>query len=273
MGFLSPIFLLAGLAVAVPLILHLFHRHDAKRMVFPALQYLLRMEKEHARTIRFRQLLLLLLRIAAILLLVGAGARPFLRGGGGVHEPTATVLIIDNSMSSGLIRGGARVLDLLKAVALRSIERASDEDRIWLIRAGEPWALAVTGSRADLRANVLETDATDARGDLRTALERAVVLASGAGLPAAEIHLISDLQASAFEGNGSPVEAGPVPVEAGAIPVVVFDDRSRDNKNAYLDSLMIGGGSASLGESTNEAVRPLGRRRGQCGCPPPPGRR
>ena len=261
MGFLSPIFLLAGLAVAVPLILHLFHRHDAKRMVFPALQYLLRTEKEHARTIRFRQLLLLLLRIAAVLLLVGAGARPFLRGGGGVHEPTATILIVDNSMSSGLIRGGARVLDLLKGVALRSIERASDEDRVWLIRAGEPWRPAITGSRDDLRAAVLETDATDARGDLRTALERAVVLVSGAGLPAAEIHLISDLQASAFEGTGSPIgavtagaatigavpgEGGAIPVGAGRIPVVVFDDRSRGRENAYLDSLMIGGGLPPL---------------------------
>ncbi len=261
MGFLSPIFLLAGLAVAVPLILHLFHRHDAKRMVFPALQYLLRTEREHARTIRFRQLLLLLLRIAAVLLLVGAGARPFLRGGGGVHEPTATILIVDNSMSSGLIRGGARVLDLLKGVALRSIERASDEDRVWLIRAGEPWVPAITGSRDDLRAAVLETDATDARGDLRTALERAVVLASGAGLPAAEIHLISDLQASAFERTGSPIgavtsgavtagavpaEGGLIPSAAGRIPVVVFDDRSRGRENAYLDSLMIGGGLPPL---------------------------
>ena len=251
MGFLSPIFLLAGLAVAVPLILHLFHRHDAKRMVFPALRYLLRTEKEHARTIRFRQLLLLLLRIAAILLLVGAGARPFLQGGGGVHDPTATVLIVDNSMSSGLIRGGARVLDLLKAVALRSIERTSDEDRVWLIRAGEPWAPAITGSRTDLSAAVSETDATDARGDLRTALQRAVVLASGAGLSTAEIHLISDLQASAFEGSGSPSEAGQIPVgavpsSAGLIPVVVFDDGSRDRENAYLDSLMIGGGLPPL---------------------------
>ena len=235
MGLLSPIFLLAGLAVAVPLILHLFHRHDAKRMVFPALQYLLRTEKEHARTIRFRQLLLLLLRIATVLLLVGAGARPFLRGGGGVHDPTATVLIVDNSMSSGLIRGGARVLDLLKAVALRSIDRASDEDRVWLIRAGEPWGPAITGSRADVSAAVLETEVTDARGDLRSALERAVVLASGAGLAAAEIHLISDLQASAFEGIGSPVEGRPV-------PVVVFDEGSGDRENSYLDSLMIGGG-------------------------------
>ncbi len=258
MGFLSPIFLLAGLAVAVPLILHLFHRHDAKRMVFPALQYLLRTEKEHARTIRFRQLLLLLLRIAAVLLLVGAGARPFLRGGGGgVHEPTATVLIVDNSMSSGLIRDGARVLDLLNAVALRSIERASDEDRIWLIRAGQPWEPAITGSRADLRAAVLATDVTDARGDLRTALERAVILASGGGLPAVEIHLISDLQASAFEGSGSPI--GTVSAEGGPIPVVVFDDRSRDRENAYLDSLVIGGGLPPLvNQRTTLSVRLAG---------------
>ena len=252
MGFLSPIFLVAGLAVAVPLILHLFHRHDAKRMVFPALQYLLRTEKEHARTIRFRQLLLLLLRIATVLLLVGAGARPFLRGGGGVHEPTATVLIVDNSMSSGLIRGGARVLDLLKAVALRSIDRASDEDRVWLIRAGEPWGQAITGSRPDVSAAVLETEVTDARGDLRSALERAVVLASGAGLAAAEIHLISDLQASAFEGTGSPVEGGPV-------PVVVFDEGSGDRENAYLDSLLIGGGLLPLAnQRTRLSVRLAG---------------
>ena len=252
MGLLSPIFLLAGLAVAVPLILHLFHRHDAKRMVFPALQYLLRTEKEHARTIRFRQLLLLLLRIATVLLLVGAGARPFLRGGGGVHDPTATILIIDNSMSSGLIRGGARVLDLLKAVALRSIDRASDEDRVWLIRAGEPWGPAITGSRADVGAAVLETEVTDARGDLRSALERAVVLASGAGLAAAEIHLISDLQASAFEGAGSPVQGGPV-------PVVVFDEGSGGRENSYLDSLMIGGGLPPLAnQRTRLSVRLAG---------------
>ena len=252
MGFLSPIFLLAGLTVAVPLILHLFHRHDAKRMVFPALQYLLRTEKEHARTIRFRQLLLLLLRIAAILLLVAAGARPFLRGGGGVHDPTATVLIVDNSMSSGLIRGGARVLDVLKAVAVRSVDRASEEDRVWLIRAGEPWEPAITGSRADVNAAVLETEATDARGDLRTALERAVLLTSGSGLSAAEIHLISDLQASAFEGTGSAVESGPV-------PVVVYDDGSGDRENAYLDSLMIGGGLPPLAnQRTRLSVRLAG---------------
>ena len=252
MGFLAPVFLLAGLAVAVPLILHLFHRHDARRVPFPALRYLLRTEKEHARTIRLRQLLLLLLRMAAILLLVAAGARPFLRGGGGVHDPTAAVIVLDNSMSSGLIRGGDRVLELLKTVALKSVDGASDEDRLWLIRAGQAWDVAITGSRAELRAAILATEATDASGDLLPALERAVVLVSGADLPAGEIHLISDMQASAFAGT-------PTATAVQDVPIVVLDQRAPVPRNAYLDSLLIGGGLPPLAnQRTRLSVRLAG---------------
>ena len=252
MGFLSPVFLLAGLAVAVPLILHLFHRHDARRVAFPALRYLLRTEKEHARTIRLRQLLLLLLRMAAILLLVGAGTRPFLRGGGGVHDPTAAVIVLDNSMSSGLIRGGNRVLDLLKAVALRSVDGASDEDRVWLIRAGQAWDVAITGTRAELWKAILATEVTDAAGDLLPALERAVVLVSGADLPASEIHLISDMQASAFAGARTTSALQD-------IPVVVFNARAPILWNGHLDSLRIGGGLPPLAnQRTRLSVRVSG---------------
>jgi hypothetical protein len=239
MGFLSPVFLAAGLVVAVPLILHLFHRHDARRMAFPALRYLLRTEKEHARNIRLRQLLLLLLRMAAILLLVAAGARPFLRGGGGVHDPTATVIILDNSLSSGLIRGSNRVLDVLKSLAVKSVDSASDEDRLWLIRAGQPWDVAVTGSRSDLRRAIRSTEVTDAAGDIHAALERAAVLVSSVDLPAREVHLISDMQASAFTGTG------PYSV-SNDVPIVAFNERAPIPPNTHLDSLLIGGGLPPL---------------------------
>ena len=109
MGFLNPLFLLAGLAVAVPLLLHLVHRHESRRLAFPALRYLQRTERQHARQIRLRQLLLLLLRVAAILLIVAAGSRLFLRGRGSVHDPTAVVIVLDNSMSSGLVRRAVRI--------------------------------------------------------------------------------------------------------------------------------------------------------------------
>src|SRR5688572_33340798 len=149
MGALNPVFLLAGLAVAVPIILPLFHRHETRRFSFPALRYLERTEKEHARQIRLRQLLLLLARVAVLLLIVGAGARMIFAGMGGAHPPTAVVIVLDNSMSSGLVLGERRVLDELKGLARESLSGASDEDRFWVIRAGEPWVPAIAGDAAE----------------------------------------------------------------------------------------------------------------------------
>ena len=57
---------------------------------------------------------------------------------GGVHDPTALVIILDNSMSSGLIREGDRVLDLLKKVALKSVNSSSAEDIEFVIFEDEP---------------------------------------------------------------------------------------------------------------------------------------
>lgn len=235
MGLLNPLLLLAGAAVAVPLILHLFHRHDTRRVAFPALRYLLRTEKEHARTIRFRQILLLVLRITAILLLALAAARPFIGGGGGIHDPTALVIILDNSMSSGRVVGQGRTLDQLKGIAHSSVARASDEDRVWLLRAGEPWSVALTGSLDDVGRWIEETVVSGGRGDLLESIERAAALVSGAGLRAGEIHVVSDLQRTAFLG-------GAVRADLAAIPLVVYAGTDADPVNRYLDGLLVGGG-------------------------------
>ena len=77
MGALSPFFIVAAFAVGVPIYLHLFHRHETRRLSFPALRYLERTEREHARQIRLRQLILLVMRVGVLILLVGAGARLF----------------------------------------------------------------------------------------------------------------------------------------------------------------------------------------------------
>lgn len=237
MGFLNPLLLLTGAAISVPIVLHLFHRHDRRRVSFPAIRYLLRTEKEHARTIRFRQILLLLLRITAILCLVLAAARPFLRGGGGVHEPTALAIVLDNSMSSGLVEGDRRILDRLKGVALESLARAGEEDRIWVIRAGEPWDVASPGGRDDVRARIEETEVSAARADIGLQVQRAEALLAASTFEAREIHIISDLQASGFQ-TGRPTPA--------SVPIVVFDGHGQDTSNRALSNLLIGGGLPPL---------------------------
>ena len=77
MGILSPWFLLASASLAVPVFLHLFQKRRPRKMSFPALRYLERTEREHAREIRLRQRLLLAARLAALALLVlGCAAVP-----------------------------------------------------------------------------------------------------------------------------------------------------------------------------------------------------
>ena len=251
MGFLNPLFLAAAAVVAVPLILHLFHRHELRRVPFPALRYLLRATRDHARTIRIRQLLLLLLRVAVCLLLVLAGSRLFWRGAGGTHRPTALAIILDNSLSSGLVQGEQRVLDRLKARALETLDEAGSEDRIWVIRAGEPWDVAVPGSPVEARARVLETQASGGRGDLADALERAGALVSAAPLDETEIQLLSDLQATAFP-RAAPLE---LPTDT---RLLVYQPPSSTGDNRYLREVLVGGGLAPMANERSQVSIAVG---------------
>lgn len=251
MGFLSPLFLLAGVAIGIPLLLHLFHRQELKRLAFPALRYLQRTEKEHATRIRLRQLLLLLLRIGAILLLVAIGARPFLKGPGTAHPPTAVALVLDNSLSSGRLAGDRRVLDELKEMALRTLERAGDRDRIWVMRAGEPWDVAAPQTPEEARRRVADTDVSAARGDLDGALQRAAALLGSADLLVREIHLLSDLQRSGFG------DENPDPIDG--VPVVVFAPERRVPSNRYVSRVVVGGGLPPIqGQRTQIAAHVAG---------------
>ena len=199
MGFLAPLLLALGAAAVVPILLHLLQRHQGPRVVFPALRYLRRAEKESARKIRLRQILLLLLRVSAILLLALAAARPFFRGAGASHEPSAVAIILDNSLSSGAVTADRRALDVLKARAQETLLAAGPDDRFWLIRAGAPWEPALPGDAATTAARVRETEPTHAASDLSAAVAHAAaLLAAGAEGRAREIHILSDAQQSAF---------------------------------------------------------------------------
>jgi len=234
MGFLSPVLLALGAAVAVPLILHLFQRHHGPRVVFPALRYLRRAETEHARRIRFRQLLLMLLRVAAIAALAAAAARPFLRSAGAAHQPSAVAIVLDNSMSSSVVIGDRRVLDELKDRALETLGDAEPEDRFWLIRAGSPWEPALPGDAATTARRVRETLPSSGAADLVSTLDRArAVLDAGAEGRAKEIHLLSDLQATNI----------PTGTATGDWPAIIaWTIRDEPPPNVAVASIEVGGG-------------------------------
>lgn len=250
MGFLNPLFLVAGAAVLVPIILHLFYRQESKIFTFPAIRYLLRTERDHARQIRTQQLLLLLLRAAIVVIAVVLGARIHFPGPGGSHDPTALALVIDNSMSTTIIEDGRRRLDTLKAVARQSVAGANHDDVIWVVRAGTPWEAAVPGGK-DLALEAIEgTRPAHTRGDLTRAVERAGALVGQSELPNREVHVFTDLQASAFP------EATPT---AENVPVLVYGTSVGGTENRGIGSISFGGGLPPLaGRRTEAAISVIG---------------
>ena len=245
MGFLNPLFLLAGLVVLVPVILHLFYRQESKTFTFPAILYLLRTERDHARQIRTQQLLLLLLRAAIVVLLVLLGARMHFAGPGGSHDPTALALVLDNSLSATIIEDGQRRLDTLRAVARQSVEGANHEDMIWVLRAGTPWEPAVPGGIAQALAAIDATEPGHTHGNLSSAVARARALVGQSELPNREVHVFTDLQATAF------AEA---PTTADDVPVVVFGAPAGDRGNRGITDITFGDGLPPLAGRRTEAA-------------------
>ncbi|MFI5242090.1 MAG: BatA domain-containing protein, partial [Gemmatimonadales bacterium] len=166
MGFLEPIWLLAGAAAAVPLLIHLMRRRIGTRIDFPAVRYLVRAEREHSRDLRLRNLLLMLLRVAAVLLIALAAAHPIIRMAGGGHARTALAVVLDNSLSTSAVVRGRPVLQELEARARDILRRASSTDRIWLVTAD---GIVHGGSRDAVLDAAAHTEAFGGAGDLRAA--------------------------------------------------------------------------------------------------------
>jgi hypothetical protein len=200
-AFLQPLALLGLMIAAVPPLLHLIGRKVPPIIPFPALRYLRETERKHSRRLRLRNLLIMLLRTLAIALIALAAGRPVARVDvGGGHAPTAVAVVLDNSLSSGAIVGGRRVLDELADRAGAVLGRASSADHLWLVLA-DAVPRRVTIPEA---TSVLDTVRP---WPVYMDVSRAVRAASDAmvddPIPAREIVLISDMQLTAL---GDPVE-------------------------------------------------------------------
>ena len=93
------LFLVGAAAAAVPIVLHLLKREPEPRVKFAAVRLLKQAPVEYTDRRRLRELLLLALRVAALVLLALAFARPFLASGAAVGSAGVTVVALDTSYS------------------------------------------------------------------------------------------------------------------------------------------------------------------------------
>lgn len=208
MSLLQPLMLALLAAALIPIFVHLFNRRRAVKRPFPAIEFLLRSNQKLARSLKIRQWLLLLLRVAVFLLIPLALAKPYLLSDKGASPndrlPAAVVFILDDSFSMSapsLADGGASHFDLAHRRLADLIQALPRHDRAAVVLASRPEHLLLPdlvsppSALADVVAPLARAHDP---GDLQRALEVARDLLIPAEQPVRKVVILTDLTRSGW---------------------------------------------------------------------------
>jgi hypothetical protein len=120
MNFLYPTFLFALLAVAIPIIIHLFNFRRYKTVYFSHVGFLKEIKKESRKKSQLKQLLMLIARILTIVFLVFAFSQPYVPTENDVASGANEVVgvYIDNSFSMNALSEEGQLLERARNKAL-----------------------------------------------------------------------------------------------------------------------------------------------------------
>lgn len=136
MNFLNPLALFGLLAAGIPILLHLLNLRRIKKVEFSSLRFLKELKKSQIRRIKLRQILLLILRTLLVILIVGAFARPMIKGslpGFRNYAKTSAVIFIDNSLSMNFSDEYGNRFNYAKRIAKKIVEQLNTGDEIAIV--------------------------------------------------------------------------------------------------------------------------------------------
>ena len=220
LNFLNTAVLALAAAALFPFLLHLFSRRKVKVVPFSSIAYLKAMQKRQVRSIKIRQILLLIIRTLVILAIVLAFARPATRGGYlGSHASVSAVILVDNSASMGLSVKDGRLFDLALHKAEEILTNMGPADEAAIMTTGEGFFARSSddlfGNPAAAAAVLENISLQDGRADLTEAINRAAEALDERINLNRELYIISDFQDNSFDPGGlkSGIEARTVLVD------------------------------------------------------------
>ncbi|PYR05947.1 MAG: hypothetical protein DMF99_27080 [Acidobacteria bacterium] len=277
-SFLSPLFLVGALTAAVPVILHLLKREPEPRIKFAAVKLLKHAPVENTEKHRLRELLLLALRVAALVLLALAFARPFFARGAATASGV-TVVALDTSYSLSAPGRFERAKQLAKS----AIANTPSTDLVGVITfSDEAEIVAKPGTDRVLAASAVD-DAVAGFGGTRY---RAALSAASQTLAGRRgtIVVVTDLQESGWDAGdrasvpeGARIEiadVGALPANLAVVSLQPLSDRlvatirntgaqSRDVRaHLTIDGRPAGDATASIGANQTAEVTFAGATRG-----------
>ena len=131
MYFINPYFLLAGLFIVIPIIIHLFNFRKYRKIYFSNVEFLREIKSQSQKSSVLRHLLVLFCRILAILCLVLAFSQPYIPLSNNkkvVQKNNLVSIYVDNSFSMDAISSNGRLIEEAKnkATDICSVYKTSD---------------------------------------------------------------------------------------------------------------------------------------------------
>jgi hypothetical protein len=211
MAFLAPLFALALAGLAIPVLLHLTQKEKKEVVFFPSLMFVRKIPYQASRRRRIQHWFLLMLRMAALALIVLAFTRPWFTTaetpaalGQGARE---VVLLLDTSYSMGYGPRWAAAQSAARDVV--SGLGASDRASIVTFGSGTEILLRNTAEHSALNAAIASAKPGASATRYSPALKVAGSLLAESQLPRREAVLISDFQRSGWRGQeGTSLPAG-----------------------------------------------------------------
>ncbi|HUY35337.1 MAG TPA: BatA domain-containing protein [Pirellulales bacterium] len=204
-----------GLGLAsIPIIIHLLFRRRFRRVDWAPMHYLKLSIQRNRRRIRLEQLLLLLLRTFAILLLFFLVARPTMHAVGlgnwlGGNSRASQILLIDDSLGMDYRDGGRSAWERVKEVAAKVIESIGPKDRFTLVLASRPGAPLVREVELENPDEIAQLVAAAHPSDAHVAWEPVFAavdeLIETGAFPIQELTLITDLRRAGWDDTVRPL--------------------------------------------------------------------
>ncbi len=231
MSFLYPSFLYALLAIAIPIIIHLFYFRRFKKVYFTNVRFLKEVKEETSSRNKLKHLLVLLSRIGAIVGLVLAFAQPFIPNKDVEVKKgkKAVSLFVDNSFSMSSMSQDVPLLQKAKQRATEIVSAYSVEDEFQIITNDFEGRHQRLVSKEDALSYIDEIEVTPAVKELSKTLTRQKQALSTGQADNKTIYLISDFQKNITDIDNKVLQD--TTVEVNIVPL-----QSVQKRNIAIDS-------------------------------------
>ncbi|HND51767.1 MAG TPA: BatA domain-containing protein, partial [Pirellulaceae bacterium] len=259
MSFAVPLFLLAALAGAIPILLHMINRQQAPIVPFATLRFL-RLAVERTRKRKYlHDVLLLTLRVLALVVIAIALARPMLAQLRHLFgaSTASVVLIVDNSASLATKDQAGRRWDAAVHAAEQALDQLRDGDTAALILTcgpRRPETERLLSNHEVLRQALAAAHPSLQRADLTARLHEARELLAKSPSPNKEIYIVTDMQAASWEGLTADADQA----TRSQPPVVVIDVHGASLPNVGLRGAAVQAAAPVVGVPMQAKVTVVG---------------